>query len=303
MNKHQSAILNSFDLTDLVLDNYSLVWGTSVPFTGIVAKWRLVVTDIKVYKIVQEVDIRGIRQNKLAKQQSMAVKSFKLVNAVQAYAMDIEDNDLYTRVNYTERDLMKGREENCVSKARIIEETTRTNLVALAPYGVVLSDVDGFKDSIDEFEASIPAPDNAIIARIDATRKLKELFPKGRTIIVKSMKKAAGQFKESAPEFFTRLMDSFKINDLPTHHTEMDFNITEQGTGIVLPGVKVTATPVDGTGNNYTQYSGMSGNADLEISPELYNVKFELPDHETVNKVVEAERGKKIEVDVELVKI
>jgi hypothetical protein len=301
MNKNQSATLNSFDLTDLVLDNYSLAWGTSVPFTGIVTKWRLVVADIKTNKIIQETDIKGIRMNKLAKQLSMAGKSFKLVNAVQAYAMDIEDNNLYNMVNYTERDLMKGREENCVSKARIIEAATRTNIAALTPYGVVIAEVDDFKDSIDVFEDSIPAPDNAIIARIDSTRQLKELFKKGRTIIVKSMKKGAAQFKAASPEFYTRLLDSFKINSLPVHHTEMDFNITEKNTGTVLPGVKVTAVPVDGTGDTMTQYSNMTGEADYrEISPEMYNVTFELPHHVTTNKIVKAERGKKIELNVEM---
>jgi hypothetical protein len=304
MNKTQSSILNSFDTTNLVLGNYELVWTGSTAFAEIVNDmFRPTLSNIKIFKQAQEIDIRGVRENKLAKQQSMADKSFKISGALQALASKNQDKNLYRKA-YSPAELMNGREENCVDKARIIENAARKNVAALAPYGVVLADVDSFLASIDAFEKSIPEPDNAINAKKDATRNLKTLFPKGRNIIETSMKKAAAQYKENAPEFFARLMDSFDIKDLPTQHTDIDFIIVEKNTKSALPGVKVTAVPVKNPKTVLNQFSNMEGEADYNaISPEMYNVTFELPDHETVTKVVEAERGKKLELTVEMARL
>ncbi|MEO5569381.1 MAG: hypothetical protein ABIT08_05040 [Bacteroidia bacterium] len=304
MDKNQSATLNSFDTTNLVLGNYELVWIGNLKFASIVNdKFEPVLSDIRKYKMAQEVDFRGLRENKLAKQASMAAKSFKISNAVQAMASDLDDNHMYRQVNYSPASLMSGREENCVDKARIIEGAARKNIIALGAYGVVIAEVDAFKESIDAFEISIPEPDNAINAKKDATRYLKKLFPRGRTIIEKSMRKAAGQYKESSPEFYSRLIDSFDIKGLPTQHTDLDFFITEKESGNVLPGVKVTASPVSKPAEKFNQYSNMAGEADYKIiSPELYNVTFEFPDRITVNKTVAAKRGKKIEVSIEMEK-
>jgi hypothetical protein len=118
------------------------------------------------------------------------------------------------------------------------------------------------------------------------------------------MKKGAAQFKDSAPEFFARLTDSFELKGLPTQRTDIDFIIKEKSSGAALPGVKVTAVPVKNPQTILNQFSNIEGAADYtQISPEMYNVTFELPDHETVTKVVEAERGKKVELTIEMEKL
>ncbi|MEO5569380.1 MAG: hypothetical protein ABIT08_05035 [Bacteroidia bacterium] len=305
MNKNQTATYNSFISTDKTLIKFLPEWTGNVKFKSIVDdKFRPVLIEIKKYKKDQEANIIGIRENKLAKQQSMADKSFAISNAVQAMASDLEDNSLFQLVNYSPRDLMKGREENCVDKARIIEGAARTHAAALLAYSVTEAMLDVFLSSIEEFEASIPDSRNAINAKKIATTQLPILFKKGRAIITRSMKKAAAQFKESSFQFFNELIFSFSINGLPTHHTDIDFMITEKGSGKVLPGVKVIAIPVSAPEEKIIQYSTMQGEADYKaISPELYNVTFQLPDHETASTMVQPQRGKKLEMKIELVKI
>jgi hypothetical protein len=165
MNKNQSSTLNSFDTTNLVLGNYELAWTGSAAFSEIVDDmFRPILFDIKIFKQAQELDIMGLRENKIAKRQSMADKSFKISNGLQALASKLGDNNLY-RQAYSPSELRNGREENCVDKARIIESAARKNVAALAAYGIMPADVDSFLASISAFEKSIPEPDNAINAK------------------------------------------------------------------------------------------------------------------------------------------
>jgi len=305
MNKHETAIMNQFDETELQLGKFILAWENSVPFTLIVDTWRPVVVNLKANALIQQINIRGLREFKLALQQSMADKAFKVRNAMQTWAMaqDQQDFPLYNKVNIQESQLIRGNEQGCVQRARIIEQTARGMISALGPYGLVIGDVDSYLGSINSFEAAIPIVDDGIIAKALATEAIKKDIKKGRTLLMKRMKKAVAQYKESAPEFFNKLMASFQINDLPTFRTEMDFMILEKSTQAPLPGTKVTAVAVKDPSKVVNQYAGMDGEADMQISPEMYNVTFEIPDHQPVTKTVEAKRGKKVKMQVELEKI
>ncbi|MEP7169899.1 MAG: hypothetical protein ABI855_11065 [Bacteroidota bacterium] len=305
MNKHEKAIQNQFAQTELQLGDFILTWEGSVPFKKIVDKWRLVREDLDENAIIQQISIRGLREFKLALQMSMAERSFKSRNAIQTYAMSQtpQDNALYDKVNIQESDLNHGNEEGCVERARIIERTARGMIGVLGTYGLVIGDVDSYLESIDLFKTAIPSVDKGIIAKKLATAAIKADVKNGRIIIMKEMKKGAGQFKDSAREFFNKLMESFQVNNLPTYRTEMDFTILEKSTMAPLPGTKVTAVAVKDPTKVVNQYAGMDGEADMQISPEMYNVTFEIPDHQTVTKTLEAKRGKKLKMQVELEKI
>ncbi|MEO5569783.1 MAG: hypothetical protein ABIT08_07660 [Bacteroidia bacterium] len=305
MNKHEKAIENQFAQTELQLGNYTLVWELIVPFKNIVDKWRLVSEDLTLQAEIQQINIHGLRRFKLALQQNMADQSFEIRNAIQTYAMAQTPQDivLYDKVNIQESDLMRGNEHGCVQRARIIEKTGRDMILQLAPYGVVIEDVDNYLASIDTFFAAIPSVEKGIIAKKLATKAIKKDIKTGRAIIMTEMKKGAARFKSTAPEFFNMLMESFQINNLGTYKTELDFTILEKQSQQPLPGTKVTAVAVKNPLKVVNQYAGMNGEADMEISPEMYNVTFEIPDHQTVTKTVEAKRGKKLAMQVELERI
>ena len=123
-------------------------------------------------------------------------------------------------------------------------------------------------------------------------------------MITTTIKKGTANFKDSTPGFFDAMMDSFKINDLPVHHTEMDFTILDSTSKTALFGVAVVASQVTDPSHVMTQYSNMQGDADfVEISPEIWDIEFVIPSHSPVTKRLELERGKKLEMTVELNKI
>ncbi|MEO5570978.1 MAG: hypothetical protein ABIT08_10025 [Bacteroidia bacterium] len=299
------AIANQFDVTELQLGKFILVWETSAPFTAIVNKWRPVVEDLKENMMIQQINIDGLREFKKALQKDMADKAFKVRNAVQTFAMaqDPQDIILYNKVNIQESRLLRGSEELCVQRARIIETTGRELISELGPYALVIADVDSYLASIDTFEVSIPTVKEGIIAKKLATAAIKADIKKGRTIIRMQMKKGCAQFKDTAPQFFNMLMASFQVNNAGTFRTEMDFMILEKTSLTPLPGTKVTAVAVKDSAKVVNQYADIAGEADLQISPELYFVTFEIPEYKSAEMTLEAKRGKKLKVQVELEKV
>ncbi|MEP7170995.1 MAG: hypothetical protein ABI855_16625, partial [Bacteroidota bacterium] len=185
MNKHEVAIVNQFSQTELQLGEFILAWENSVPFTAIVNKWRPVVADLRENAMIQQINIDGLREFKKALQQNMADKAFKARNAIQTFAMAQEPEDiiLYNKVNIQESRLVRGSEELCVQRARIIETTAREMISELGPYALVIADVDSYLASIDTFEVSIPSVKDGIIAKNLATAAIKADIKKGRTII------------------------------------------------------------------------------------------------------------------------
>ena len=137
-----------------------------------------------------------------------------------------------------------------------------------------------------------------------ATKKLKVLFKDCRTLIVRSLRKGVAQFKDSHREFFDKMMESFKINGLPVRHTEMDFIFLDAATKAVIPGVEAIATMVKNPSSTMKQYASMAGEVDFkEISPEVWNMEFIIPDYLPVQKTVKAVKAKKISMAIEMNRI
>jgi hypothetical protein len=207
-------------------------------------------------------------------------------------------------VNFSERDLMRGREENRVDRARAIEKAARDHEQDLIVYGIVLADIDLYKDSIDQYEQDIPKPDQTRNLKKSATADLKIEFPKIRTLINTKMRKGVEQFKDSAPQFYKDMINSFNLDNLPTHHNELDFIFVDKTTKTVLPGVKITAAPVSNPSEKLVLYSDMTGEGDLsELKIELWNVEFDLPNYKVSSQIYQPEVGKKQTFTIELEKV
>ena len=304
MTKAQKQLLNSFGVTESVLAAFILVWNTPGPFVNAVNKFFAFLTNIRLFQQIQSVNIKGIRQNKQNKQEFMALLSFKISNALQMYASDMGNDELYQSANITMAMLLRDSGSAAVADADTIKVLATENRNALAAYGVTDDNIELFAVSIAEFQNSISAPKRAINNKKRATRELKKLCKDCRKLINTTIKKGTANFKEPNPDFFDAMMDSFKINDLPVRHTEMDFTILDSMSKDAIYGVEVIARQVTDPSHVMTQYSNMQGDADfVEISPEIRDIEFVIPSHSPVTKRLELARGKKVELTVELNKI
>lgn len=298
MNKHQTAQLNSFQNTQLQIENGTLIWQSHPTFVANVNAFNLAVADIFKYKNIQEVSVSAARVYKQKVREEMAFKSIKIRSAVQNYASDKNDDALFESVNIPESDLLYLNQQKSLSKANVIEKVAREQLASLAPYQVLLADVDDYLASIVAFQDAIPMVNEIIIELKNATKKLKDLCPAARKIVNTQLKLGATQFMMTAPDFYNKLIDSFQINNQPTRFTEFEMTLVDRSTKETLEGVKVTA--VSNKGGNMVQFSSPIGEVDFkQFEPDYWNLTFELPGYEPLHKdKLKADLGKKMKLGV-----
>ena len=115
------------------------------------------------------------------------------------------------------------------------------------------------------------------------------------------LRTGATQFKITAPDFYNELIASFEIKRYPTHYTEFEILTRDKMSGEALGGVKITATSVKGS---MEQFSNPIGEADLkQFEPSWWTLTYEYPGYHILTMPnVKVELGKKIALVAELEK-
>ena len=128
-----------------------------------------------------------------------------MAGAVGAWAADNKKNDAAQQVNYSEYDLMAGRDTASAAKCQIILDAARANASSLAGY---LKDVDNALDTLEKKikaygNDSITKPTEARKTAKSATENLKNEFETADGLLEERLDKLVVQFKSSAPAFLT----------------------------------------------------------------------------------------------------
>ena len=230
MNKLQIAQLNSFQTTQLILENGILIWQGNIAFKDNVEEFNLSVAEVFKYKDMQVLDLGGARAYKAQTRKVMADKSIKIRSAVQNYASDADLIMLYKEINLMPSTLNYGDQQKVLSYAQRVETIARKNVVELEPYKVKVDDVDDYLAAISKFKNAIPLVDGVFKGRKTATKKLAAACKKTRDIVEQKLRKGATQFMETAPDFYSDLLNAFEIDKLPTHFTEFDMLMVNKAT-------------------------------------------------------------------------
>lgn|GEM_PF-1523870 len=303
MKKQEIAILNSFQTSQLVLENGKLVWQGSATFSNNVTELDTIVADIFKYKNIQVTDQGGAKVFKKMARDLMANDSVKIRSAVQNYASDNNLVDVYKAVNFSLSRLRYGNSQKSLAFASKIGSIAEKHEGNLGPYKVVPEDVANYMKAVEDFKNAIPLVDGLTAQRKNATKQIADLIKKGRDIIETKLRKGATQFMTTAPDFYNELINSFKIDELPTHFTEFDMQCVDKVSKEKLSGVKVKAVSPKG---EMIQFSNPIGEVEfIQFEPGYWDLTFELPGYAIIEKkAVKAELGKKLELGViELVEI
>jgi ribosome-associated toxin RatA of RatAB toxin-antitoxin module len=303
MKKQEISILNSFQTTQLVLENGVLVWQGNVAFAANVAEINDVVTDIFKYKNIQVTDQGGARVFKQLARELMADDSVKIRSAVQNFASDSKKVNIYKAVNFTLSRLLYGNAQKSLAYASKIGSIAKANEASLAPYKVLPADVTKYLDEVESFKNALPLVDGLTVQRKNATKQIARLIKKGREIVETKLRKGATQFMDTAPDFYNELINSFRIDEMPTHFTEFEMLCVDKLTKENLSGVKVKAVSSKG---EMIQFSNPIGEVEfIQFESGYWDLTFELPGYKTAEKkAVKAVPGKKLELgSIELVKI
>jgi hypothetical protein len=224
-------------------DNIS-IWGGIVTFTAVVNLLIAKIVLIQQTEVKQKRNTKGITGGKKTKQDELIEKVIEGASALQSFASDSGNEDLYELVNYGQGELENLPDSVLKDRAQLVLDTANTYAADILGEGFDATDITQLQTLITEYEVAIPAPRTAISNKKTATSTLKTLFSETMELLETNLDKKMIQFKQSHPEFFSDYENNREILDLGTHHTRLGGIVTDSE-GNPLAGVLVRAEEAD----------------------------------------------------------
>ena len=163
---------------------------------------------------IQENDTKGISEDKINRREKMITKSMFVKGAVQAFATDTSNNELYKSVDYSVTELKQIADTIARDRALLIYNKANTIAASLSGYGITAAILTGLQNSINDFTGIIPSPRNAKSTSKAATLEIRELINEADVIVKKKLDKLMLQFKESNEAFYNTYLNAREIIDL-----------------------------------------------------------------------------------------
>ena len=175
MKKIEENRISMFYAVGSVCDSHTAVWAATVPYANAFGELKvnlgLIENDIE----VQESGLLGITKDKALKKEAMVAKALEVAQATYALATDTGDTVLQGKVNYSNSDLLLGRDTIVGQRCQGVHTEATTVILALAPYGILPADLTALQTLIDDYVAVVSAPRAALTVRKGATAEIDAL--------------------------------------------------------------------------------------------------------------------------------
>jgi len=163
---------------------------------------------------------KGVTLDTNALRLSMELQALKCANAVMAYATSVNNNTLKASVNFTKAKMEKMRKDEVDDTCQTIIEAAQKYFDNAKNFGIDENDVNDLKTTISLYRTSVQNPRQAIIAKADANKQIKELIREVLDVIFKGVMDAMVRtLEKSNPSFVTQYFYAREILDLGTRHT------------------------------------------------------------------------------------
>lgn len=298
-NSQENKLSMYFAVQKVCADNNS-VWNGLPAFVSAFTAFEDIIQGIQDQRVIQEMDTKGVTLDKGSAEEDLIDQALKVSTAVHAYATEINDNTLREKINYVRSDFTKARDTILIDICQLIHDEANSVVGSLSDYGVTAAELTLLQGKIDDYEAIVAGPRNAITDRSTATSELEKLFVSGDDVLTNKLDKLLNQFAQSDPEFYTQYGNSRKIVDMGGASTGLKGKITDSSTGdrIVSAVVEIPELETDRKTNKDGMYHFK------KIRPGTYSLNASAKGYQKKEIAeVEIEEGRTNELDIELVRI
>jgi hypothetical protein len=301
MTATQTEKINMYLGLNPFLDSTEIKWQTLGIFPSIVSKFKLKLLSLQSDETLQAELTTGYAKNKLKKRSDMAEAADRIKSSLQIFAEINENVIIYNKVDFSKTALMEGSAIRSKSRCQLIHDQAALVIEELGPFGVVASDLVELQEKIAAFNAIISDPKSIKGQRKVVNARIRQGIKDIDKILNRQMDKGAAVLSNTASEWVEDYFSVRKIYKHKTQFTEIIATFKNKETGLAVEGVTLK-----GTGNNGGEFLALSssnGTADKkQISPEIYNLTWEMPGYESGEmKQVKVSAGEKEKVVIELV--
>ena len=200
------------------LERNKSVW-TSVPaMVTTISDFELLLAEIKNYRKLTSENKKGITQQKAAQQALVIAHAYELSSVL--YAMAIKKNDviLAAKVDFTETDLLKKRDDNLVTTCRNIVEFASEHLAELNVYRVTGDELIALEENINRFAENLTTGRVSVSEQKAANKKMKIVFLQVDALLKKQLDRIMVRYRKTEPDFYEKYQNLRRIVNYGVRH-------------------------------------------------------------------------------------
>lgn len=304
MDKIQKNQNEMFNRLDLVFSNYSEDIEKDEELKEVVAIYNKGRAEITKYGKIQMIDIRGITQEKLVKEDNLVNSTFDMLSRIKSLAAKTKNKELYEKADHTISSLRNLSNDELYYRALNVYDMAIEYSEALKPFGVDEQMREDYGKEANAYINYTAAPRIAIENRANATKMLAELFPKQMVFINYTLNPNMVRFNKTNPEFYASYLLACSIVDGPTYKLAAMGTTIDEETKLALENVSITFTLKEGTGAVTVVRTAIStalGNWRIKTLEEgAYMVSFSRPEYDTITMNLYYFKNRQLRLNVAL---
>lgn len=263
MKKHLEDILSMFIEADGVMTDWSAVWEENAPMVTTMGLIRNNINAIQAERAIQEGGTQGFTADKAQKREALSNAIIVIAGALHAYASVGGNAMLKKDSNILPSKLERAKDTEVHYLGTKILELATTNLLALAPYGVLQATLDDLESKIDAYRLVLESPMQQKDRIRAATVRIETLISETENLWADRIDRPIIMYKSSHPEFITQYFEARLIKDSPTTKVAARGHVQDSATQLPLYNVQVNLLETD-----EKHYTSVKGNFRYINAPE-----------------------------------
>lgn len=228
-------------VSDTLASN-NAIWSSNLVFSGHVATHNANLQKVRLLrdKQMEQMDIIGITRDKNILRTFIIDQAIVIIGALRTLAHDINDNSIYSGVNFSESKLKTIKESIFLAACNQISTVAGTHSAALLPYSITAAMLNDFAADITSFQSLYSKTQSKKIIIKGYTADLAKAVKTMCSFLKKVIDNNIKQFKAANPDFVQAYFNSRKIINYGNTQTGIRGTITNVNTGQKLKSIQVT---------------------------------------------------------------
>ncbi len=226
------------------LTDNNAVWAALAGIASVVTLFFSKITLIQNTENRQQKSSKGATSTKKEKRLALIELLLVVIGGIKSYAKDVNDEELYSNVNFTESDLEHLGDSLLIDRANLILGIANTNAANILSKGITAVMLGDLLTLITQYGTAVSGPRNVISDKKSATEQLITQFSDTDELLNDNLDNLIVQFKTTNNDFFLNYFNNRIIIDLGTQHTRLGGTVTDSE-GNPLEGVLVRADETD----------------------------------------------------------
>jgi len=197
-------------------------WTGLKAFADAFAKFSARVESLAQLKKQQEEGTTGLAAQKQQCREEMCAAAAVVAGGVRAWAEDNADLETAGKVDYSESDLLKGRDTSSRDKCQTVHDVAEAKVASLSKHGVDEDVLEDLQDKITAYDECVTKPREAIATGKTVTKQIANEFRAADRVLNKNMDELVLKFKKAAPGFYQDYKNARAIVDTAATRTMTD---------------------------------------------------------------------------------